>query len=614
MHKTSIWKQKYKNIKEYYSKIYDNEFYFFDEYQLEIDPDETAEDIANYSIEKQKEEIVKCIESFPYFCQKYIKILHPVKGLVPFLIFKYQARCISEYKTHRFTIISKFRQGGLTTVTLLYGLYKCMFELDQQIVTLSKTDREAVGTGMIIDRAVEHMPEWLRPKKDGKWNDHLKQFPDTGGSLQFYSPEAARGKSVTFLIIDEVAFIPDMETHWKSMWPVLSTGGSCVLVSTVNGLGNWYEETYTKAKAGENKFHVIDLDYWEHPDYSTKTNPGWADEQRSQLGERGFLQEVLRSFLGSGETYIPSEKLAALDQELRNVNPNRKLFPHFANKNNSSEEDVADAYKGALWVWSQPIEGHEYILGVDCSEGIGNNGDSSCIQVINMQSLNQIAEFYSNNISPHDLAQVVNEIGILYNNALVIVEDMASGGIILSMLQQDFFYENLFYSQRTGKNQKPGIKVTVGNRPIILQCFQSRILNNSLKIKSRRLLREMKTFEYNTSSKKAEAAKGKHDDAIMAMAIAIYARDQSIRDIPLGMSTTETGTRIQNNAQDIRSELRKGLKDDILERIKNKEKTVDDFENEILINMYRKNNNLLKEFGWMIYWIILQLELLNSFT
>ena len=59
---------------------------------------------------------------------------------------------------------------------------------------------------------------------------------------------------------------------------------------------------------------------------------------------------------------------------------------------------------------------------------------------------------------------------------------------------------------------------------------------------------------------------------------------------------------------------RKGLKDDILEGIKNKEKTVDDFENEILINMYRKNNNLLKEFGWMIYWIILQLELLNSFT
>ena len=51
-----------------------------------------------------------------------------------------------------------------------------------------------------------------------------------------------------------------MEKHWKAMWPILSTGGSCTLVSTVNGLGNWYQETYHDAQEGRNKFHVIDLD------------------------------------------------------------------------------------------------------------------------------------------------------------------------------------------------------------------------------------------------------------------------------------------------------------------------------------------------------------------
>lgn len=598
MAKTSVWRGKYNSIAEYYASKYDPEFYYFDEYQVEIDPDETEEEKNNYNEERQKEEILKCTESFPYFCQKYVKILHPMEGLVPFILFKYQSKCIDEYKAFRFNIISKFRQGGLTTVTLIYGLWKCLFELNQQIMTLSRTDRDAVVTGYLVDRAVENLPAWLKPEKEGKWNDHLKQFPDTGGNFQFYSPEAARGKSITFLIIDEAAFIPDMHDHWKAMWPTLSNGGSCVLVSTVNGIGNWYEETYSAAKEGKNKFHIIDLDYWEHPEYSEKNNPDWVSEQKAQMGERGFLQEVLRSFLGSGETYIPSDKLASLDQALRDIYPSKKIFSQFANKNSTCEDDdVDDAQKGALWIWKEPVEGQEYVIGVDCAEGIGNDGDNSCVQIINMTTLEQVAEFYSNNISPHDLSSLVNEMGILYNNALIIVEDMASGGIVLNQLLMDFSYENLFYLAKNGKTNKPGIKMTAANRPVILQGFQSRIINDNLKIKSRRLLREMKTFEFNNNTKKAEAAKGKHDDAIIAISLALYARDQSVRDIPLGMVVSENGLK-SSKAANIKEELRKGLRDSIIDKIKIREKSKKDFDNDLIISLYRKRDSLLKEFGW----------------
>jgi hypothetical protein len=593
----SVWNKKYKTTEKYYKDNYDMEFYYFDKLQLKIDPDETVDDVSLYNVQQQTEEIQKCVQSFPYFCHKYVKILHPTKGLVPFIMYKYQARTIEYYQEKRFNIISKFRQGGLTTVTLLYGLWKCMFELDQQIMALSKTDREAVGIGMMIDRAVEHMPSWLKPKKDGKWNDHLKQFPDTGGSIQFHSPEAARGKSVTFLIIDEAAFIPDMESHWKAMWPVLSTGGSCVLVSTVNGLGNWYEETYNNAKDGKNMFHVIDLDYWEHPDYSPKNNPNWEKEQRSQLGEKGFLQEVLRSFLGSGETYIPSDKLTELERKLRNNFPNKRLFPQFCNKDNIDEETGAFE-KGSLWIWQDPKEGGEYALGVDCAEGIGSDGDNSCIQVINMHTFEQCAEFYSNTIAPHDFAHIVHELALAYNSGLVVVEDMSAGGIVLDMLVHEFSFENLYYSSKSGRAMKPGVKMSVNTRPIVLQSFQSRIINDQLKIHSRRLLNEMKTFEYNVSSKKAEAAKGKHDDAIMALSLAVYARDNSIRDIPLGVSNLEMGGRSSPALGDIRSELRKALKESIIDRIAKKEKTVQDLENENVLKLYRKQNALLKDFGW----------------
>lgn len=281
----SKWRKQYKSLAEYYDKAYNKKYFEFTKYELEIDPDEREEDIEKYDVHRQQQEIIKCANSFAYFCHKYLKILHPVQGLIPFILYKYQREVIRHYEKNRFNIISKFRQGGLTTVTLLWGMWRCMFQLDQQVMLLSKTDREATDIGMIVDRAIEHLPSWLAPQKSQKWNDHLKQFTDTGGNMKFYSPEAARGKAVTFLILDEAAFIDGMEDHWKAMWPVLSTGGSCAVVSTVNGFGNWYHQTFVDAKEGRNKFwNIIELDYWAHPQYDDEK---WVREQKAQLGEQG---------------------------------------------------------------------------------------------------------------------------------------------------------------------------------------------------------------------------------------------------------------------------------------------------------------------------------------
>ena len=590
------------NYKNYYLSKYNQNFYYFDNLQFEISPTETVAELNSYDVNKQQEEIVKCSKSFSYFCHKYVKILHPTKGLIPFIMFKYQMKCIRDYEKNRFNIISKFRQGGLTTTTLLWGMWRCMFQLDQQVMLLSKTDREATVIGMMVDRAAENLPDWLKPKKEGKWNDHLKQFSETGGNLMFYSPEAARGKATTLLIIDEAAFIPDMETHWKAMWPVLSTGGSCVIISTVNGVGNWYEETYSAANEKRNMFNVIDLDYWEHPDYNETLNPNWVKEQKSQLGERGFLQEVLRVFLGSGDTYISSNKLTEIDKTTKKTEPLKKLFPQFANKSDEAENEDQ---KGSLWIWKEPQNGQEYIAGIDSAEGIGDHGDNSCIQIINQNTLEQVAEFYSNNIPTHEFAQVCKEIGSFYNNALLVIEDMSTGGAILNSLQHDYFYENLYFDNQTKTNMKPGIKITVKNRTVILQNFQQKIYNDLLKINSRRLAKELKTFEYNTGNKKAQAQKGKHDDAIMAMALAIHAREQFVRDLAsfnVGDSSNTPNLAVIKNQtiEELKNELRLTLTG--FDFNKKEEPSSKSLLNEeaktLLMDKYRKNDSLLKEFGW----------------
>ena len=630
---TSIWKSKHKTLKSYYAnaileandlpsekqhlvgqKKYPSEYYEFDKFQQQIDPDETIEEVEAYSKTRQDQETIKCAHSFPYWCHKYVKILHPMRGLIPFLLYKYQNKTIRDYENHRFNIISKFRQGGLTTVTLLWGLWRTLFKTDQQIMLLSKTDREATDIGMIIDRSIENFPSWMKPKKDGKWNDHLKQITETGGALKFYSPEAARGKSVTFLIIDEAAFIDDMETHWKAMWPILSTGGSCTLVSTVNGLGNWYEETFHGAIEGRNKFHVIELDYWEHPDYNDKE---WVADQKAQLGERGFAQEVLRSFLGSGETYISAHILGELDRQTRESNPIRKRFRQWSNKATKTEDvegvqlsekeidtmekskrpELIKYQRGALWIWREPIEGHEYIVGADVAEGMQENADNSAFQIIDCASLEQVGEFYSNSITPHLFAQILNEIGLYYNTALMVVEDMGAGIAVIEKLVGDYHYENMYFNDKNGRANKPGIKTTRINRPVILEAIQQRILTGTVRINSRRLIRELKTLEYNTTTRRAEAQKGKHDDAVMAMAMALYVRDRIMRDVPMGAKVSQE---IMNSFQaqsyeDIKREIMDGAPSSWIEEEIN---FIDGERKEKVSNHKRHMDSLLREFGW----------------
>lgn len=594
----SIWRGKYKNLKEYYEIEYDSQYYIFDKYQLSIDVDESMDNVENYNEQQRQREIVKCCNSFAYFCQKYVKILHPTYGLIPFILYKYQHKVIKDYEDYRFNIISKFRQGGLTTVTLLWGLWRTLFKLDQQVMLLSKTDREATNNGMIVDRAIEHFPTWLKPKKDQKWNDHIKMITETGSALQFYSPEAARGKSVTFLIIDEAAFIQDMETHWKAMWPVLSTGGSCALVSTVNGIGNWYHQEYIGAREGRNKFHIIDLDYWEHPDYN---NPDWLEEQKAQLGEKGFLQEILREFLGTGETYFSSKIIRQLTEQTINNFPSRKLFPKWANTTGYVAHLEKDGNRGAFWMWKEPIDGHEYIIGVDSAEGQGENNDSSAFQVIDTATLEQVAEFYSNTVEPHIFAQIVKEIGIYYNTALVVVENMGPGGAVLNNLQHQLYYENLYYDNNKGTNSKPGLKMTATNRPLLLESLQNRLTNETVRVNSIRFVNELGTFEYNPVTKKAQAQKNKHDDAIISMCISLYVRDTIMRDIPMGAEVPqEIISSVKNQVyEDIKRELLEGKPADLF-----LEDNVDLLSNDdivlpgVLFDLQRQHERILQEFGW----------------
>lgn len=512
-----------------WKEIYSN-YYSFDDYEKDIKIGEELEELNEYTQHQQIQEIIKCTNSFAYFCIKYAKVNHPIFGPISFVPYNYQRRVIDCYGKHRFNILGKFRQGGLTTISVAWAVWRCIFKTGQRIMVVSKTDREAIAAGEVAKTILEHLPTWLAPTMD-KDNEHEKQFEDTSSVLWFYTVQAARGKAITILIIDEAAFIPDMHKEWKALYPVIATGGSVEIVSTVNGMGNWYYDIYTEAENKKNAFNIIELDYWEHPMYN---DPKWIKDTYEALSEKGWKQEIERSFLGSGDNWINALVIKDIMEFTRDNEPIRQLFNKW--KSQGAERRI-NWDQGALWVWREPIEDHEYIIGVDCAEGVGETGDSSCFQILDSVTLEQVAEFYSNTIPPHIFAQVINEIGYFYNTALIAVENASQGVAILSNLQHDLAYENLYYDD--SKQSAPGIKQGKTKRALLLQALQQRLLNGTAKINSYRFANELNTFIFNSHTKKPEAQRGKHDDAIMALAICFYVRDTQLRQIPVGAEIPE---------------------------------------------------------------------------
>lgn len=242
---------------------------------------------------EQSAELVKCAKDFVYFCEHYVTIKTWKDNnyqQVPFKLYPFQEELAEHWMDNRFSIGSKFRQGGFTTLAVIYGLWNCLFKVDQRIMYLAKTDRDAIDDGgRVAETALAHMPEWM--KGLSMKNDHTKKF-DTGSVLRFHTPQACCGMGVDLLIIDEASFIKDIELHWKAMWPVLSTGGRCIVQSSVNTDEDWFWERIIDARAGVGMFKEFKCHYTDRPEFAQMA---WETQMKSQLGLQGWDVDVLQN-------------------------------------------------------------------------------------------------------------------------------------------------------------------------------------------------------------------------------------------------------------------------------------------------------------------------------
>ena len=151
---------------------------------------------------EQIEEITACrmdpLRFFPYG-----KVKHPIRGILPFQLYNFQENVIKKMLEHRFNIVLKSRQMGLSTLLAAYAVWYASFFPAKQILILANKGK--VASNFIKKCKLFHAtcPSWLVPKAT---NDNMMSL-DLENKSEITSSsttvDSARSEAISLLILDE---------------------------------------------------------------------------------------------------------------------------------------------------------------------------------------------------------------------------------------------------------------------------------------------------------------------------------------------------------------------------------------------------------------------------
>lgn len=456
------------------------------------------------------QEYMKCLEDPIHFAKEHIKIVHVDKGFVPFKMYGYQEEITEKIFNSRRVAVLTARQSGKTTTAMAIILHYILFNEFKTVAILANKGDAAKEVLDRVKMAYEALPKWMQQGVE-EWNKYSIVLEN---GCKIYagttSSSAIRGKSISFLYLDEVAFIEGYDEFFASVYPTISSGKSTKLLmtSTPNGLNHFWK-TCKGAEEGTNGYEYVRVMWHDVPGRDDK----WKEETLAALDydEQKFNQEYCCQFLGSSGTLIDGSKL----KELAYSKP-------------MAEKEGLSQYK-------RPEEGHTYAMTVDVSRGKGLDYSTFSVIDITQMPYEQVCTYRDNLVGPVDFASVIYRLGNFYNEAAVLVEINDIGAQVSDTLIMDYGYENMLYTESAGRSGKrissgfgksvdTGIRTTKSVKSVGCSILKMLIEQNQLVLNDYNTIQELSRFSKKGSSYEAES--GAHDDLVMNLVLFAWLTDQ----------------------------------------------------------------------------------------
>lgn len=519
-----------------------------------------------------RKEILRCSKDPVYFVSHYIKIAHPIKGMIPFDLFPYQEQLLRDYCEYRYNLILKARQLGITTTTAAFIAWMMLFQQSKTILNVAT--KEAVSIVMVdmVKSMISYLPKWMILAEVDLANVKTLSFRKPNGSkltAAATSKDVARSNALSLLVVDEAAHVDKLEELWESMEPAISAGGKCIILSTPNGADGLFYKLCQDAQEGLNDFHLTTLSWDVHPERDVK----WFKDMTRTLTKRQVAQEYQCSFNMSGETVIDPEDIEYFKTET--TDPIRK-----------------EELDRALWIWKDPEPGKVYLVSADVSNGAAE--DYSAFHVFDAENMEQQAE-YKGKLPTDQFGQLLVRIAGRYNGALLVVERNTYGQATINEIKR-LGYANLYYERKGPEHEyidqyiaenRPdcdaGIYTSSDRRPLLVDKMSEFVRKKLFSLRSMRMVSEFYTFIWMNG--KPQGKRGGNDDLVLALALACWVKENALLSNMSSVAYTKallTGVRVQHDTLDTKIKGMLGwhpdTKKEVVERITKEEKMAEAIE------------------------------------
>ena len=457
-------------------------------------------------------EFIKCAQDPTYFAEKYINIVHVDKGLIPIKLYDYQKEIVDKITNNRRVAVVTSRQAGKTTTAVAVILHYVIFNEHKTCALLANKGDAARE---ILDRikiAYEALPKWLQQGVI-EWNKGSVEFENgckiIAGAT---SSSAIRGKSISFLYIDETAFVENWDEFFASVFPTISSGETTKMLytSTPNGLNHFYK-TCEGAKEGINGFEYVEVPWQRVPGRDDK----WKSETLAAMDNdtQKFTQEFECGFLGSSGTLIEGSKLKSM--VIRNPVHETKT----------------------LKMYEKPEQDHVYVLVADVSRGKGLDYSAFTVVDVTTSPYKQVCTFRDNMTTPMDYAEIIYRVVSNYNNCYVLIEINDIGEQVSDILINEFECDSLLFTEHAGRSGKrittgfsgktadKGIRTTKTVKSIGCNMLKMLVEQDQLIITDFDTINELSTFSRRKNSYEAEP--GAHDDTVMCLVLFAWLSTQA---------------------------------------------------------------------------------------
>ena len=272
---------------------------------------------------RQEAEWRRCQKDESYFLRKYWHIAHPAHGRILFNLRDAQSEALDRWDNNRYSLTLKARQIGWTTLVAAHQFWLAFFKEDQNIIDLSRTERESVLLLKKTKYGFKHLEPWLLERGPQSLIEHQQKMGVSIGSQITSMPSAsdpARGESASLVVVDEWAFLPNPEEAWASIEPVADVGGRIIGLSTANGSGNFFHNLWTGAVTGNNKFDAMFFPW----SASEDRDEAWYEGKKDAMLPWQLAQEYPTSpeeaFVRSGNPVFDLDVLDAMSKYFRRGN------------------------------------------------------------------------------------------------------------------------------------------------------------------------------------------------------------------------------------------------------------------------------------------------------